>query len=228
MHDASTADRVRFGPFELDVRSRELFKGPTRLKVPDQSIEILKALIERPGQLVTREDLRQRLWADNTFVDFEHGLNAAVRRLREALGDSAETPRFIETLPRRGYRFAGRVDRITSLPSVLDQRQTDSAVLPESRPALSKSWRRGGGWPIGALLVLLAVVPLVVWKERALTKSPIRSLAVLPFKLVGDPKQDYLSEWLTEALGAALAQVHTLDVRSAASATVQKHEQIGR
>ena len=86
MHDAGAADRVRFGPFELDVRSGELYKGPTRLKVPAQSIEILKALLEQPGQLVTREDLRQRLWPDNTFVDFEHGLNAAVSRLREVFG----------------------------------------------------------------------------------------------------------------------------------------------
>jgi DNA-binding winged helix-turn-helix (wHTH) protein len=90
----TSADRVRFDPFELDLRSSELRKGPTRLKVPYQSIEILKALLERPGELVTRDALRQRLWPSNTVVDFEHGLNAAIRRLREALGDSADSPRF--------------------------------------------------------------------------------------------------------------------------------------
>ncbi len=103
--------RIRFGPFELDPRSGELRKGPTRLKVADQSIEILRALLEQAGDLVTRDQLRERLWSSDTFVDYEHGLNAAVRRLREALGDSAEAPQYIETVPRRGYRFIGPVQR---------------------------------------------------------------------------------------------------------------------
>src|SRR5262249_17244304 len=91
------AQQLSFGPFALDLRSGELRKGVARVKVPDQSIEILKALLEQPGELVTREQLRERLWPSETFVDFEHGLNAAVRRLREALGDSAETPAYVET-----------------------------------------------------------------------------------------------------------------------------------
>jgi DNA-binding winged helix-turn-helix (wHTH) protein/tetratricopeptide (TPR) repeat protein len=135
MRDTGAADRVRFGPFELDVRSGELFKGAARLKVPGQSIEILKALIERPGQLVTREELCQRLWRDDTIVDFEHGLNAAVRRLRDALGDVADSPRFIETLPRRGYRFIGAFD---DRPS-------------ERHPAPPRSWSHG--WLIGTVVV---------------------------------------------------------------------------
>jgi DNA-binding winged helix-turn-helix (wHTH) protein len=105
----STA-RIRFGPFVLDFRTAELRKDSTRLRVPDQSIEVLKALLERPGELVTREELRQRLWRDDTFVDYEQGLNGIVRRLRDALGDSAEKPTFIETLPRRGYRFIGSIE----------------------------------------------------------------------------------------------------------------------
>ena len=107
MHEKVNAPPVviRFGPFTLDGRSGELRNGPTRLKVPDQSIAVLQALLERPGELVTREDLRDRLWGPDTFVDFEAGLNAAVRRLREALNDSADVPRYVETLPRRGYRF---------------------------------------------------------------------------------------------------------------------------
>jgi DNA-binding winged helix-turn-helix (wHTH) protein len=100
-----SSDSVRFGAFELDRRSGELRKGRTRLKVSPQSIEVLKALVERPGDLVTRDELKDRLWPADTFVDFEHGLNTAIRRLRAALGDSAHTPRLIETLPRRGYRF---------------------------------------------------------------------------------------------------------------------------
>ena len=93
---------IRFGPFTLDGRSGELRNGPTRLKVPDQSIAVLQALLERPGELVTREELRDRLWGPDTFVDFEAGLNAAVRRLREALNDSADVPRYVETLPAAG------------------------------------------------------------------------------------------------------------------------------
>ena len=109
---------IRFGPFTLDGRSGELRNGPTRLKVPDQSIAVLQALLERPGELVTREALRDRLWGPDTFVDFEAGLNAAVRRLREALNDSADTPRYVETLPRRGYRFIAPVDVVsTGLPA---------------------------------------------------------------------------------------------------------------
>ena len=107
---------IRFGPFTLDGRSGELRNGPTRLKVPDQSIAVLQALLERPGELVTREALRDRLWAPDTFVDFEAGLNAAVRRLREALNDSADVPRYVETLPRRGYRFIAPVDGASTAP----------------------------------------------------------------------------------------------------------------
>ena len=111
MHEKKNGPPVtRFGPFTLDGRSGELCNGPTHLKVPDQSIAVLQALLERPGELVTREALRERLWGPDTFVDFEAGLNAAVRRLREALNDSADVPRYVETLPRRGYRFIAPVD----------------------------------------------------------------------------------------------------------------------
>jgi Tol biopolymer transport system component/DNA-binding winged helix-turn-helix (wHTH) protein len=116
MHEPVASGQIRFGPFTFDGRSSELFKGTSRIKLPDQSVEILKALLARPGQLITREELRQRLWPDNTFVDFEHGLNAAMRRLRDALGDSADAPRFIETLPRRGYRFRESVTEAAPAP----------------------------------------------------------------------------------------------------------------
>ncbi len=96
---------LRFGAFELDVRLRELRTGSTRIRLQEQPFEILRLMLERPGDVVTREQLRQRLWPDGTYVDFEHSLNAAVKRLRAALGDDAEHPRFVETLPRRGYRF---------------------------------------------------------------------------------------------------------------------------
>ena len=102
---------VRFGVFELDLRLGELRKGGVRLRLQHQAFLVLAALLERPSDLVTRDELRSRLWPADTFVDFDHGLNAVVRRLRETLGDSAVTPRFIETLPRRGYRFVAPVDR---------------------------------------------------------------------------------------------------------------------
>ena len=102
---------VRFGAFELDLRVGELRKAGVRVNLQEQPFKVLECLVERPGELVTREELRQRLWQDDTFVDFEHGVNAAVKRLRETLGDSAETPRFIETLPRRGYRLIAPVQR---------------------------------------------------------------------------------------------------------------------
>jgi TolB-like protein/tetratricopeptide (TPR) repeat protein len=101
---------VRFASFELDVRSRELRQGTSRIRLQDQPFEILRLMLERPGDVVTREELQQRLWPDGTFVDFEHSLNAAVKRLRAALGDDAGNPRFVETLPRRGYRFIAPVD----------------------------------------------------------------------------------------------------------------------
>ena len=91
---------VRFGPFELDLRSGELRKSGARVSLQDQPLQILSVLLQRPGELVTREELGQRLWPADEFVDFEHGLNAAVKRLRDALGDSADTPQFVETLPR--------------------------------------------------------------------------------------------------------------------------------
>src|SRR5215216_5412313 len=96
---------LRFESFELDVRSRELRKGTTRIRLQEQPFEILRLMLERPGDVVTREELCERLWPNGTFVDFEHSLNAAVKRLRAALGDDADHPTFVETLPRRGYRF---------------------------------------------------------------------------------------------------------------------------
>jgi len=109
--DNRTLDRhiFRFGVFELDTQSGELRRHGLKIRLPDQSFQILRALLTRPGEVVAREELRQVLWTAETFVDFEVGLNSAVHKLREALDDSAENPRFIETVPRRGYRFIAPV-----------------------------------------------------------------------------------------------------------------------
>jgi TolB-like protein/tetratricopeptide (TPR) repeat protein len=134
MATTDTARPLRFGSFELDVRLRELRRGSTRTRLQEQPFEILRMMLERPGDVVTREQLRHRLWPEGTFVDFEHSLNAAVKRLRAALGDDADNPRFVETLPRRGYRFIAKLDE----------------PEPESRPAAGGS---------AAPRVRLAVLP---------------------------------------------------------------------
>jgi DNA-binding winged helix-turn-helix (wHTH) protein len=101
---------LRFGVFELDVRAGELRRSGVKLRLQEQPFQVLCMLLEHPGELVTREELRDRLWPADTFVDFDHGVNAAIKRLRDALRDSAENPRFVETLQRRGYRFMGTID----------------------------------------------------------------------------------------------------------------------
>ena len=105
MEASTPSDRMRFGRFEVDPESGELFKDGRRVRLQGQPVQILLILLEKPGRLVTREELQQRLWPKDTFVDFDYGLNAAIKRLRESLGDSADEPLYIETLPRRGYRF---------------------------------------------------------------------------------------------------------------------------
>src|SRR2546429_9421731 len=110
---------VRFGQFEMDEHTGELRKEGIKVRLQEQPLQILHILLEHSGEVVTREELRKRVWPSDTFVDFDHGINNAIKRLREALGDSGETPRYIETLPRRGYRFVqnveSREDRIRSL-----------------------------------------------------------------------------------------------------------------
>jgi len=105
MGDAQPARFFRFDAFQLDLRARELRRNGTKVRVPDQSIQVLAMLLEHPGEVVTREDLHHRLWPNGTIVEFDNGINGAIKRLRQALEDSAEAPRYIETLPRLGYRF---------------------------------------------------------------------------------------------------------------------------
>ena len=130
----SSKPLVRFGPFEADLRAGELRKRGVKLKLVGQPFEVLARLLERPGELVTREELRTKLWPTDTFGDFDHGLNAAVNKLRDALSDSTEKPRYVETLPRRGYRFIGVVD------------------LPDSQGLLGK--------PSSPKILSIAVLPL--------------------------------------------------------------------
>jgi len=213
---------VRFGAFQLDLRTGELRKAGARINLSDQPFQLLKALLARPGDLVTREELRQRLWPAETFVDFEHGLNAAVRRLRDALGDSADVPRFIETLPRRGYRFIAPVAE----PSVTVEAAPPRPVIEDERAGLSTADRQSAparlsrGWAparVGAIALLSAAIlwaGYLSWpRASSQSSSPTaRSmLAVLPFEnLTGDPDQEYLGDGMTEELIAQLGAIDPL------------------
>ena len=104
-----TQETVRFGLFELDLRAAQLTRNGTKIRLPQQPLQLLSVLIESPGEIVTREQLRQRLWPSDVFIDFDHGLNKSIQKLRDALGDSADSPRYIETIPRVGYRFIAPV-----------------------------------------------------------------------------------------------------------------------
>ena len=124
---------VRFGPFEADLATGELRRDGARVSLQDKPFQMLVLLLRKPGALVTREELRSELWPADTFVDFEHGLNTAVKKLRQALDDSADTPRFVETLPRRGYRFVGTVEGEPSAvesPAVVNCHEVLASGLP--------------------------------------------------------------------------------------------------
>jgi Tol biopolymer transport system component/DNA-binding winged helix-turn-helix (wHTH) protein len=186
---AHTSVLVRFCQFRLDLTSGELWNGSQRVLLADQPLRILTILIERPGTLVTREELRRGVWADDTFVDFEHGLNAAVKRLREILGDSAAAPRFIETIPRHGYRFIAVIDEdVTSAADeAVREDQPNRVVLPAPLP--SRSARIGARsrlvWATAAaaVLTLVAVVVAMRW-SRATSVSESDSNSMSQGRLV--------------------------------------------
>jgi len=130
-NDQPSHHRLRFDEFEIDLRSGELWVRGKRLRLQDQPFQVLRVLLERRGEIVTRDELKQILWPADTFVDFDDGLNTAIRKIRDALADSAEKPRFIETLPRRGYRFVGQVtDGRGEASSVLEGKPSDSTEAP--------------------------------------------------------------------------------------------------
>lgn len=237
---AKLREVVRFGEFELRLSSAELTKYGLKIRLQEQPFQILVMLLERPGQVVTREELRARLWpGDKTFVDFEVGLNSAVLRLRNALGDTAEKPRFVETVPRRGYRFIGALEgpETTSESSVADSSVGElppivplqQKVVEVSAGSAAHSGRIKLRIAIPSAVALLAFVAFLSWRgwwQQTLTRSTpphIQSIAVLPLEnLTGDPGQDYFAEGMTEELTTDLAKISALRVISRTSAMQYK------
>ena len=226
--DSSSGSRsVRFGAFEVDLRAGELRKSGVRIKLQGQPFEILVMLLESPGELVTRDSLRERLWPTDTFVDFDHGVNSAINRLREALGDSADNPRFVETVPRRGYRFIAPLDSLPpskaagsppTVPATQQIAEPTSAPVAAIPPA-----RRTKTFVLVSVVViaLLAGLGLVAVREGLFARRSaihIQSLAVLPLvNLSRDADQDYFADGMTEALTTDLGKIRALRVISRTS-----------
>ena len=228
-NDAS--GRLRFSVFEVDLRARELTKRGMRMPMQDQPFQVLAMLLEKPGELVTREELCKRLWSQ-TVVDFDHGLNKAINKIRGALGDSAENPRFIETVARRGYRFLADVTPVDTAAERPSGPVIESRVAPpdsgRAELAHATSALKQPRWPharrvlgLGLALALVAAV----WMLYSHGQPPkIRSLAVLPLEsLSGDATQDYFADGMTDALIADLGQISALRVISRTSAMAYKH-----
>jgi TolB-like protein/DNA-binding winged helix-turn-helix (wHTH) protein/Flp pilus assembly protein TadD len=209
---------LRFDSFQLDLRAGELRKGGVKLRLQGQPIQVLATLLRCAGELVTREELRAQIWPAETFVDFDHSLHNAISRLREVLGDSAETPRYIETLPRRGYRFIAPVERV----GVEEPSQSAAGEPSEVAVAAIRTRPRAVHIAIAALLITAAIAAAVVLvrplSQRATAVPPVRSIAVLPLdNFSGDPNQDYFVDGMTDELITDLAKLSALRVISRTS-----------
>lgn len=231
MQDANQPPkRLRFGVFEADLHLGELTKHGKRLPLQEQPFRLLAMLLARPGQLLTREELRATIWP-HTIIDFDHGLNKAVAKVRDALGDSAESPRFIETVARRGYRFLANVAVVqdgsqqtaTAHPTV--RADAGPPVRPEAgasspRPPRVTRWIIVG---VGLALVIAGAVSWIFYTSKTSSSPTIHSLAVLPLKnLSGDASQDYFTDGMTEELITQLGQISALRVISSTSVMLYK------
>lgn len=221
----SQGGAIRFGVFEVDLRTRELRKQGLKIKLQDQPFQLLRILLERPGEVVTREELRQRIWPSDTFVDFEGGVHNAVKRLREALGDKAENARFIETLPKRGYRFIGPIHG--SVATAANGSPTITGPSSTTTRPTRSLWN-GVLIGLGSAVLLLAIAGLVSrkwWQQPGTsTGSQVHSLAVLPLQnLSGDAEQEYFADGLTDQLITDLARIGDLRVISRTSIMGYRH-----
>ncbi len=211
---------MRFGAFEVDLKAGELLADGTKIRLQEKPYQILRLLLEHPGEIITREEIQKRLWTENTFVEFEHSINAAVKRLRKALGDSAEHPRYIETVGYRGYRFIAPVKRSAAFQAASEQ--------AGKMPAL-RNWRVSA-LGVAALVAFLAIffgfnlaglrdrLVGVVGARPGVPLPKIESIAVLPLEnLSRDPEQEYFADGMTEELITYLGRVSSLRVISRTS-----------
>jgi TolB-like protein/DNA-binding winged helix-turn-helix (wHTH) protein len=210
MKDEPPALAIRFGVFEADLRSGELRRQGVKIRLQEQPFQALAILLERPGDVVTREELQKRLWSTDTFVDFDRGLNKAIKKIRDALGDSAESPRFIETLPQRGYRFIAPVE-----PSGAGFVPFPGQGSQAPRASAQRQWLLALTGAVGIAALSLSLVLALnaggIIRERLLTgreQQRIWSIAVLPFEnLSGDAAQEYFAVGMTEELIGELARI---------------------
>ena len=238
--DAQVRKRLRFGVFELDVRAGELRKSGLRIRLQEQPIRVLTMLVEHPGEIVTREELQKRVWPADTYVDFDHGLNKAINKIRDALSDAADSPRFVETIPRRGYRFLAEVKAVDGAAAHTPAMASgSSSVAPSMREAVApdlmdraadlagpKRTSSIARWAVPLVAVVVVVAAFVLWKVRATSHpaSVIRSLAVLPLEsLSSEASQDYFADGMTDELISDLGQISALRVISRTSAMTYKH-----
>ena len=230
---------VRFGTYEVSLHSREMRKAGLRIRVQQQPLKLLEILLEHPGEVVTREQLRSRVWPNESFGDFDQALNIAIGKLRSALGDSAENPRFIETLPKRGYRFIAEVSVLDAgarpkrpessagdLPWSQEKTTEPGHKLQDTGLAVASQRRL---WPTRwiilalALIVSLSILSASRFRSRAPAPTGIRSLAVLPLEnLSGDASQNYFADGMTDELITDLAQISALRVISRTSVMAYK------
>ncbi len=243
------AKAVRFGPFELDLKTCCLTRGGQQERLGVQPARLLVLLVERRGELVTREELRSQLWPGDTFGDFDHGLNNAVNRLREALGDSAASPRYIQTAPRRGYRFIADVElvvpaHVAEADSALPDEATageehETAAVPDVEVSdapderetadvkvAGQAWHRRLRWMLALIFsffLLFALLLTFRTHKSDPAAAPIRSLAVLPLQnLSGNPNEEYFADGMTDELITELAHIPGLRVVSRTSVMQDK------
>jgi TolB-like protein/DNA-binding winged helix-turn-helix (wHTH) protein/tetratricopeptide (TPR) repeat protein len=225
---------VRFGTYEVSLESGEVRKAGLRIRVQQQPMKLLGILLQHPGEVITREELRSRVWPNETFGDFDQALNIAIGKLRGALGDSAENPRFIETLPKRGYRFIADVSVVDAYPRrKRAESVTEDLSATEPRRALQVArlavapkrqlWSRLGVIATVALVVSLLILAARLYRSPVSAPAGIRSLAVLPLEnLSGDASQNYFADGMTDELITDLAQISALRVISRTSVMVYK------